>query len=177
MISYVLQRLQNCVTRMLRKIALLTDLGFLINMRKSNLTSSTRCKYLGFIIDSIQYTLELTGEKRIRLKEMVKKMLMKEYGTVKEFAQLIGSLVAACPAMEYGLLYTKILEREKLKELKNNGNNYELKMKIPKSIIVDLKWWEQSLDYAVNPIKTGNFETEILHRCIRYGLGCNGWNQ
>ena len=50
---------------------LLTDLGFLINTRKSNLTPSTRCKYLGFIIDSVQYTVEITGEKRIRLKEII----------------------------------------------------------------------------------------------------------
>lgn len=37
---------------------------FVINYKKSSLTPSQRCKYLGMIINSVNYTLELTEKKK-----------------------------------------------------------------------------------------------------------------
>lgn len=44
-------------------------------------------------------------------------------------AQFIGTLVAACPAVPYGPLYTKVLERGKIFASEINKGNFEEKMK------------------------------------------------
>ena len=66
--------------------------------------------------------------------------------TAREFAQLVGSLVSACTGLECGMLYTKLLEREKLLALQYNDTDYGAKMDIPKNIIYDLCWWQKALD-------------------------------
>jgi hypothetical protein len=47
-------------------VNLLTSLGFIINSRKSVLTPSTRCKFLGFLLDTNRLTLELPREKKVQ---------------------------------------------------------------------------------------------------------------
>ena len=137
---------ESCKKNVNATIELLTCLGFLINTQKSCLIPSTRCKYLGFIIDSNHYTLELTQEKKKKLKELVNRFLHVKSCSVKEFAQLIGSLVSACPAVEYGFVYTKMLEKQKLKALKFNKYNYISNMIVPANVIDDLKWWKSQLE-------------------------------
>lgn len=44
-------------------VKLLNDLGFSVNMEKSVLTLSTRIRYLGHIIDSVQFKVYLPDEK------------------------------------------------------------------------------------------------------------------
>lgn len=158
-------------------VALLQKLGFIINYKKSNLIPSTRCKYLGFIFDSNHYTLELTLEKREKLLTLVNKMLKKDTCSIQELAILIGSLVAACPAVEYGFLYTKLLEKAKCKALLNNGNDYNAIMRVPNYILEDLNWWKVHLQHAVNPIKTNHFEMELFSDASGSGWGAtNGKN-
>jgi len=43
---------------------LLKSLGFIINYKKSSLIFSQTCKYLGFIINSVSFGLELDNKKR-----------------------------------------------------------------------------------------------------------------
>ena len=50
-------------------------------------------------------------------------MCRKRVVKIRFFAQLLGCLVAACPAVAYGWMYTKQFERQKLLALtKSNGN-------------------------------------------------------
>lgn len=75
--------------------------------------------------------------------------------TIEEIAQIIGKLVAACPAVEYGFLYTKLLEREKIFALIINDYNYKESIRIPEYIMPELDWWRHSLRNAKNQIKSG----------------------
>lgn len=45
-------------------VQLLSSLGFLINWRKNVLVPSTRCKFLGFVLDSVNYSVALSKLKR-----------------------------------------------------------------------------------------------------------------
>ena len=87
-------------------------LGFCINYRKSNLAPTTKCKFLGFIIDTKKYAIELTNEKRTNIAQLVETILSRKICTIRKFAQLIGKLTACCAAVEYAWLYTKLLERK-----------------------------------------------------------------
>lgn len=118
----------------------LTGLDFLINYEKSNLSPSTRCTYLGFIIDSAAFTIELTPKKRESLSKLTNRFLRKQDCSIRDFAQLIGSLVAACPAAEYGALHCKTLERAKCEALEVNQGNFDRIMRLPVCIKSDLEW-------------------------------------
>lgn len=162
---------EKCKNNVLETRELLSRLGFIINNKKSQFEPSTRCKFLGFIIDSIKYHIELTEKKRQNLCKMIINFISKKRCSIKDLAQLIGSLVAACPAIEYGLLYTELLEKEKLFSLIINDYDYNKSIIIPKHLITELDWWKNSLKNSVNPIKSGNFKVVIYTDASLTGWG------
>ena len=83
---------------------------------------------------------------------------------------MIGKLIFASQAVEYGLLYTRSLERAKLLALSQSHGNYKAQMKIPKSIISDLEWWLENLDNGKS-IKTHAFSTIIYTDASDSGWG------
>jgi len=64
--------LKKCLKNIQDAKNLLESLGFLINFKKSALIPNQKCKYLGFIINAIDYTLNLTDKKKIQIVELCK---------------------------------------------------------------------------------------------------------
>jgi len=62
---------------------------------------------------------------------------------IRLFASYIGSLISICPAVQYGILYTKILKREKFLALSAANKDFNSLMTLPPSIIEDLLWWKE----------------------------------
>ena len=102
-----------CLLNVTQTMRVLESLGFIINYKKSNLIPSMRVRFLGFVLNSISMTVELPLEKRRSLITMIDKFLITIFCKIGDFAQLSGSLVAACPGIEYGKLYCWSLERER----------------------------------------------------------------
>ena len=88
-----------CIYQTQETISFLESLGFILN-KKSNLIPSTRCKFLGFIINSTDLTLLLTQEKKERLVRDLTNFSKKEFCKILEIAQILGRLVAACPGVQ-----------------------------------------------------------------------------
>lgn len=166
----------SCENNIKETIELLNSLGFLINIKKCNLTPSKQCNFLGFTVDSEKYAIELSNKKRNNLQKLVKLFTKRKIYTITEFATLIRKLIAACPAVEYGMMYTRQLKREKINALLLNNFNYDSKMSIPNSVLPDLKWWLKNLPNSFNSIKTSDFEIEIYTAASNSGWGAtNGF--
>lgn len=120
------ESVEKCQANVKESLRLLELLGFLINHEKRDLLPKTRCRFLGFVIDSIEFRIKLTEEKKSRLLESIKTFKTRSTCSIREFAELLGKLVASCLAVEYGWLYTKILERTKIKSLMANDGNYNV---------------------------------------------------
>lgn len=103
-------------------------------------------------------------------------MKKKNSFSITEFAQLIGSLVAACPAIDYGPLHCKSLERAKIEALISNNNNFDAKMSLPDFVINDLLSWQDKLPSSSRKIRSGNFRLEIFSDASLSGWGifCDG---
>lgn len=168
---------EKCIKNVRETVEMLEFLGFLINEEKSNTRPSTRCRFLGFVIDSERFSIELTEEKRERLSKAVREFEALEQCSIREFSELIGKLVAACLAMEYGWLYTKKMEREKSLALLANNLNYSSKMKIPRSIGPDLCWWKENLKKGFSTIKSGDFQLTIFTDASDTGWGAVNGNK
>lgn len=164
--------------------SLLESLGFLVSESKSQLTPSQRCTFLGFILDSKKFRVELPDKKRVSIYQFVLRFLKDKKCTIKELAQFIGMLVAACPAIKYGWLYTKRLEREKFLSLEKSNNNYKAKITLSNLVQSDLEWWAENIKKSCNPIRENNYRKEVFTDASLTGWGafcegkkaCGLWN-
>lgn len=150
---------------------ILNRLGFIVNEEKSLQTPQQVCKYLGFILNSSDMTLSLPLEKRVKIKKAILEIMSKKICQIREMAGLIGVLVAACPAVPYGMLHTKRLEKEKMKALIINDQDLDQKMFVSDCLNDDLNWWLNKVPRVKNPVRLFNFQKEIFSDASLSGWG------
>lgn len=161
---------EQCLENVSQTRNLLTSLGFIINDSKSNPIPSKCCLFLGYNIDSNKFHVNLPPEKIDRIKKQIDKFFSIKRCKIREFASFVGLLVSACPAIEYGWLYTKLFERIKFLNLQQD-DNYDRFMNIPQSILPDLTWWRKALPHSVNKIKLDSYDIEIFSDASTTGWG------
>lgn len=159
-----------CQANVTETLKLLNCLGFVVNFEKSCLHPKQCCKFLGFMYNSVEMTISLPLDKRQKILQLVQKFLRLPVCTIREFAQLLGVITSACPAVRYGWLYTKELERQKYLALLKH-QSYEAKFKPSVSILPDLKWWLNNIDSTTFPLEAPHFVLEIFTDASRTGWG------
>ncbi|CAG9128656.1 unnamed protein product [Plutella xylostella] len=165
-----------CSDNVSRTLELLKCLGFVINHDKSNLEPRQVCKFLGFIYNSIDMSLSLPDDKRQGIRRLIRKFSHLPRCSIREFSHLIGVLTAACPAVRYGWLYTKALERQKYLALQKY-DDFEATFKPSNVILPDLQWWEQNIMSNSNYMRRDQqFALQINTDASRTGWGafCDG---
>ena len=100
---------EECSFNVKLTIETLERLGFIINKQKCDLIpknkSKNKCKFLGFVINSIDMFIVLPDTKRYQILSLLRELRKKKYCLIREFASLVGCIVAPCPAIQYGWLY------------------------------------------------------------------------
>ena len=104
---------------------LLTNLGFLGNLKKSVLTPKQQAEYLGFIVNSIEMKLFLTEEKLLRSK-LEAEMLLKSNPVVKILASFLGFCQSTLPAIAVAPLHFRNLQADMIKALKGSRGGTRL---------------------------------------------------
>ena len=100
-----------CSVNISETVNLLDSLGFTMQPQQIII-------FLGFVLNSQNMTIRLTNEKAKEIKELCCKYVKNREITIREFAQIVGKLVAAEPGVEYAPIYIKSLEIEKDRKLK-----------------------------------------------------------
>lgn len=167
---------QECLENCQVTIRLLECLGFIINREKSNIVPSNTAVFLGFVVNTKDMSLSVTPKKKENIAILIKKYLGMQQCTIREFAKLIGTLVACSPAVSYGFLYTKTLEQQKYHALCRENNNFDAVMSITDKCKADLKWWDSNIKISNNVIKQFKFDLEVYSDSSKTGWGvyCNG---
>lgn len=170
-----------CLENVNETIKLLRCLGFVINLDKSSLHPTQCCKFLGFMYNSLEMTISLPTEKRDNIRRLVQKYSRLPLCTIRDLAHLNGVLTSACPAVRYGWLYTKRLERQKYLALRKY-QDYEAKFKPASSVIPDLEWWAKNILNTSNSLTIPEYDLEIFTDASKTGWGAccgsdrvNGW--
>lgn len=167
----------DCLKNVSNTCALLESLGFIINIKKSVMVPTQTCKFLGFIFNTTDMTIKLPDEKKIRIKNRASEILGKTRCTIRFFAEFIGLLTAACPAVSYGWMYTKLFEREKFLAL-DYTDNYNKLMKLEESLKHDLLWWTNKIMTSFSPIRKNDYYLlEIFTDASSTGWGAACGNQ
>lgn len=166
---------KECHNNVKMTITLLEKLGFIINLEKSVLKPSIRCKFLGFIFDSQKMIMELPTDKKVKIKNNVQHFITIHKCKLRDFARLIGLLVSACPAIQFSWAHTKLFEQFKYRTLLKN-DSYNQTIVMPTFIKEDLYWWINNIDIGYAPLKTNIYLKEIFTDASSVGWGsfCEG---
>lgn len=141
---------------------LLQSLGFILNLKKCQIEPKNICKFLGFKLNSNDLSLSLPNQKIFKIQKFLTDVNKKTRIKIRELAQLTGVLVAACPAVTYGWLYTKRLERVKFLALKKYNADYEKYITIPLIAKADIVWWINNITKSKKFLKVDNYSLEIF---------------
>lgn len=164
---------------------LLESLGFIINTYKSHLIPSTRQKFLGLNYDSEKVRVELPTDKVVKIKKLIDKFRITRECRIREFARFVGSLEVCCPALKYGRVHMRSLERERFLAFSCNNDNFEAYMTLSDTLKVELEWWKRNINLAHNSIMDVEPDIEMFTDASLSGWGafCNGtrandyWNK
>ena len=102
-------------------IHLLENLGFVINLTKSQLKPTQTLEFLGFIVDTKNMTLVLPQGKVTAIKDLCSQMLSQTELTVRDIARLIGKLTASIQAIFLAPLHYRQLQSLKNIALQSGG--------------------------------------------------------
>lgn len=167
---------EKCLDNLSCTLSLLKRLGFIIS-EKSELEPTQCIEYLGLIFNSTEMTVSLPISKISRLQNMCTQFLLPKPFTITQVAELIGNLVAACPGVHNGPLYTRQLEVEKTRILSLNGGDYSQSMTLTDEVRNDISWWLENLQNS-NPIKSHHYDVVLSSdsSLLAWGATCNGIN-
>ena len=143
---------QECQRNVSDTMELFTKLGFTIHPEKSVLQPTRRLVFLGFVIDSTSMSISLTAEKTSKLRDTFRALLRKVSPTIRDVAQVTGSMVSVFPAVPYGQLRYRQLEMDKIHALKRCHNDFESPMELSPHAKQDLQWWINTIEHTRNPI-------------------------
>ena len=130
-----------CVDNINEILAVMRKFGFTPNIDKSVLIPTHIIEHLGFIINSIEMTVSITKEKYEKLSGQALHILNNTDYSIRDVSRLIGIMVACCTGVEYGELFCKQLEIEKITALRINNGDFDCTMVISKNAKADVEWW------------------------------------
>ncbi|KAL7299668.1 hypothetical protein TKK_0007426 [Trichogramma kaykai] len=169
---------EKCQENINETIKLLESLSFIINYEKSDLVPAQQCRFLGMMIDTNKFCISLPDEKKDNILKLIKSLLHSKVCTIRDFAKVIGKLVATCPALDYANLYIKELEREKIIQLIFNDDCYNKKMQISKIVKNDLHWWVDKLENGHSrKLHDSRFQITIFTNASLSGWGATDGNK
>ena len=123
----------------------LTDVGFIIHDKKSNTKPSQIIEHLGFQFNSADMTVKVSNDKieKIRIKSNI--ILKSSSSSIREVAQLIGTMVSCFHGVEYGPLFYRRLEIEKALALRQHKGDFDKPMTLAEGARQDILWWTKNV--------------------------------
>lgn len=116
---------EQCQANVSDTTRLMDRLGFTVHPKKSVFNPVQIIVFLGFVLNSITMRVMVTEERIGKLIMLGTTIISRKIVTIREFAQLLGKMVACEPGMQYAPLYYKDLEHEKDQKLKQCKGNYD----------------------------------------------------
>lgn len=153
----------------------LSQLGFVINNEKSELTPSQNLQFLGFGINTLSMLIQLPLAKRLSLTSEIHHLLSQDRVSVRTLSKLIGQLSATIQAVFPAPLHYRSLQRLKREGLQ--GGSYESLVVLDQETREELAWWLSNirswkgrsiLEDSVSLLITSDSSAQ------RWGAICNG---
>ena len=154
-------------------LTLYRDLGFLPHEVKSVTIPTKVLHHLGFVLNSMDMTVSISAEKHQKLKLTAQKILDNPSPTIREVAQLIGTMVSCFPGVEYGELFYRQLEIEKAEALKIHSWDFEQTMHLSSIARSDISWWIRNALSSKKRIDHGKISHTLYTDASTQGWGAS----
>ena len=152
-------------------VDLLQGLGFMINYLKSVLVTSTKMKFLRFVIDSLPLSLALPQDKIRNVKKECQVLLNFTLVTVRQLAKLQGHLTSTIQAVFPGPLHFCHLQNKKNRALLHS-QTYDSATPLSPQAREELVWWRDNLD-AWNGKALVSGSPDLVIKTDGWGAFCN----
>ena len=157
-------------------IKLLTWLGFIINVEKSNVVPSQQTVFLGMHLDSTNMMISLPERKVNNIVHLCKTYTENPFLDARKLAKLIGKLQATRMAVLMGPFYMRNLQKCLIQATHLGG--WDQKLCLTTTGKQDLAWWIKNLKsqngqiFSVNHQSTVRLSTDAS--MTGWGAHCNG---
>ena len=165
-----------CLENVKSTIAVLEKACFLINCVKSLFQPSQTVTFLGFVLNSVNMTVTLPHDKRIQILEYCQSLLHVTDISIRYVSTVIGTLVASLPAVQYGALFYRYLEYDKIQALKCSAGNFDALMCLGSNAHSELQWWIANIMTCFNPIKIKPYSHLLSTDASQLGWGAHFGN-
>ena len=166
-----------CVLNVIDTTVLLDKLGLVVHPKKSTFIPTQVITILGFVINSVAMTIQLTMEKATSLQNVCTELLENCSPSIREVASVIGKIVSSCPGVMHGALYYRHLEKDKSQALLRSNGNFDDLMSLSSHAKSQLRWWIQLVGNAYNVINHPQSQHQITTDASLMGGGGGGGGQ
>jgi len=163
--------LSECNENVGATVTLFKSLGLRLNYKKSVLNPSQKVKFLGFVFDSTLMSITLPNSKKDRIVSLIQDMITVKLFTIESLARVVGTLVAAVPAVSYGQVYVRALEITKTNALRRAGGDFQALTVLDHESRLDLHWWLSKIRLASKLINIDQFDVIIFTDASLTGWG------
>ena len=162
---------EQCMVNIKDTMELIDSVGLTTHPEKSIIQPTQCIEFVGFLLNSVEMTVKLAPRKVANLKELAVRMLKSKSISIREFAKLIGKMVAAEPGVKYAPLYYKTLELDKDKALKITKGNFDCEINVSEQSKECIQWWIDNIENSSKPISVGPMTRRIETDSSREGYG------
>ncbi|XP_053381919.1 uncharacterized protein LOC128549340 [Mercenaria mercenaria] len=162
---------KECINNIRDTLTLVDDLGFTVHSGKSVVEPTQVIAFVGFLIDSVKMIVRPTPEKCEDIKQCCESLIQSKTFTIREFARVIGKLVAIEPGVQYAGLHYKQLELERDTALKINKGNFDSKITKTHEGKHCLQWWIRNIDFSFRHINLPDPVMYIESDSSNFGWG------
>jgi hypothetical protein len=118
-------------------------------------------------------TVSLPSEKKLRIITMCKMFFSRQKFVIRDVARFIGVLVSSMPAVQYGKLFYRFLEKCKVNALKINKGNFDELMVFDDEALSEIEWWLNNVSNSYRPIEVAGYSITTDASLIGWGCVCN----
>ena len=81
--------------------------------------------FLGFVMNTQHMAITITNEKKVKIHEFAKKLLLGT-PTITEVAKFLGNLAASSEIVTYGKLFYRSVEIDKINSMKHSKRKFDV---------------------------------------------------
>lgn len=167
----VAEQYQKCKKNVEDTVELFENLGFIKHDKKSVLEPTQNITYLGNDVNSVEMIVTLPHNKVQKLILACSELYSKTSCIIRTVAHVLGLMVSTFSAVEYGPLFYRNIEREKIAALRLFQGDFNSKMFISDAMKQDLQWWIKNLSSQKRHINHGNPDYVITTDASLVGWG------
>ena len=152
-------------------VSLFSELGFYLHDDKSVFKPTQQLIFLGFQLDSRTMTVSPTIQKVSKTIQACTTLKNKQSPLISDVAEVIGILVSNFPGVDYGPLYYRALDRDKIIALKAHRGNYNSPMQLSAQSLEELDWWIHNVSQSKRDIVHPNPSIVLQSGASKLGWG------